>query len=276
MNKSGACFDVEKLKFINGHHLRHLSKDKLHPLLAAYWVDTGLLKQHDTPFVHAAIELFRDGLVLVNDAGPALQSILPYPFKETLETEAGQGWVKDNLKEFADAIVEVNLVCKFQPTTVEFRPCSNLSKIGTRLTVFNLDSEFLVGCCTWSSAVLVAADLGMHPNGADEGRNVLICCPRRPLLACRQRTLERCAARSQAARTRIWSGVRGVGKKFGRKGKRLWMPLRLCLTGKLEGPELDLLLPCLQLEDEDVQGQQDYVNLAGRIEVLREWSASQS
>ena len=36
-----------------------------------------------------------------------------------------------------------------------------------------------------------------------------------------------------------------INKKTGKKGKDLFMPLRMALTGKAKGPELKFLLPLL-------------------------------
>ncbi len=40
-----------------------------------------------------------------------------------------------------------------------------------------------------------------------------------------------------------WTGA--LKQASGRKGKALFLPLRLALTGKAEGPELKVLLPVL-------------------------------
>ena len=39
--------------------------------------------------------------------------------------------------------------------------------------------------------------------------------------------------------------VSEINKKTGKKGKDLFMPLRMALTGKPKGPELKFLLPLL-------------------------------
>eukprot|EP00898_Chlorokybus_atmophyticus_P001590 jgi/Chlat1/2431/Chrsp17S00183 len=67
-----------------------------------------------------------------------------------------------------------------------------------------------------------------------------------------------------------------LGKATGRKGKKLWMPMRICLTGRMQGPELVELLPALKLaEDTQVFTEQaGFVPLSQRMQILRDWAAS--
>ena len=65
------------------------------------------------------------------------------------------------------------------------------------------------------------------------------------------------------------SWVKKMGKKHKLKGKAMWMPFRLCLTGSLQGPELAPLMATLALEEGDVKEQGVYVPLSERIEILR-------
>ena len=69
--------------------------------------------------------------------------------------------------------------------------------------------------------------------------------------------------------------VKGIGKKYKVKGKNMWMPFRLCLTGSLQGAELSPLLACLELENNDVKDRSIYVPLSQRIEILRKWAEAQ-
>ena len=63
--------------------------------------------------------------------------------------------------------------------------------------------------------------------------------------------------------------VKQVGKRHKLKGKAMWMPFRLCLTGSLQGAELAPLMETLALEDGDVKDQSQYVKLEARLEKLR-------
>jgi len=68
--------------------------------------------------------------------------------------------------------------------------------------------------------------------------------------------------------------VKAIGKDLGRKGKRLFMPLRVALTGKMAGPDIGEQLELLALEDNDVPVD-TITKLPARLESLRTWSASQ-
>ena len=69
--------------------------------------------------------------------------------------------------------------------------------------------------------------------------------------------------------------IKGVGKEMGRKGKRLFMPMRIAFTGSQEGPEVGEVLHLLSIEDGDVKDTDAYVPLAKRMDTLREWSTRQ-
>ncbi|KAK9819489.1 hypothetical protein WJX81_001785, partial [Elliptochloris bilobata] len=68
--------------------------------------------------------------------------------------------------------------------------------------------------------------------------------------------------------------VKALGKAQKRKGKRLFMPLRIALTGAMAGPDVGEILALLALEDGDVADRGAYVPLPERIEALRTWAAS--
>lgn len=69
--------------------------------------------------------------------------------------------------------------------------------------------------------------------------------------------------------------VKEIGKKHKVKGKNMWMPFRLFLTGALQGAELAPLMATLKLEDQDVKDRSVYVKLSDRVEILRKWLSSQ-
>ena len=69
--------------------------------------------------------------------------------------------------------------------------------------------------------------------------------------------------------------IKGVGKEMGRKGKRLFMPMRIAFTGSQEGPEVGEVLHLLSMEDGDVKDTEAYVPLTKRMDTLREWSSRQ-
>jgi len=67
-----------------------------------------------------------------------------------------------------------------------------------------------------------------------------------------------------AAQYKSW--LKGVGKTLGRKGKQLFMPMRLALTGRLSGPDIQAQLRLVTL----AQGQAlvDSTPIADRISIL--------
>ncbi|KAI7838189.1 hypothetical protein COHA_008037 [Chlorella ohadii] len=68
--------------------------------------------------------------------------------------------------------------------------------------------------------------------------------------------------------------VNSVGKAQGRKGKRLFMPMRVALTGRMAGPDVGDVLGMLALESGDVADAAAYVQLPQRMEQLRAWLAA--
>jgi glutamyl/glutaminyl-tRNA synthetase len=63
--------------------------------------------------------------------------------------------------------------------------------------------------------------------------------------------------------------IKALGKEKGYKGKNLFMPVRIALTGQMAGPEVGDLLNVLGLEDGEckVEG---YTKLYERMDILRD------
>ncbi len=80
------------------------------------------------------------------------------------------------------------------------------------------------------------------------------------------------AAAGEPGAFKAWA--KALGKAQKRKGKRLFMPLRIALTGSMAGPDVGELLALLALEQGDVAEHGAYVPLAERIAALRAWAAS--
>ena len=80
------------------------------------------------------------------------------------------------------------------------------------------------------------------------------------------------AAAGEPGAFKAWA--KELGKAQKRKGKRLFMPLRIALTGAMAGPDVGDILALLALEDGDVADRGAYVPLPERIEALRAWAAS--
>jgi len=69
--------------------------------------------------------------------------------------------------------------------------------------------------------------------------------------------------------------VNTVGKEQKRKGKRLYMPMRVAFTGRMHGPDVGDQLQMLSLDNGDVQEGVEFVPLSARVDALRQWSAAQ-
>eukprot|EP01023_Acetabularia_acetabulum_P060068 TRINITY_DN721_c0_g3_i1.p1 TRINITY_DN721_c0_g3~~TRINITY_DN721_c0_g3_i1.p1 ORF type:complete len:564 (+),score=107.05 TRINITY_DN721_c0_g3_i1:56-1693(+) len=67
--------------------------------------------------------------------------------------------------------------------------------------------------------------------------------------------------------------LKDVGKEMGRKGKRLFMPLRICMTGRMGGPDVGQILRMLLVFEQIgvIQNKEEYKSLQQRIERLRKW-----
>lgn len=70
--------------------------------------------------------------------------------------------------------------------------------------------------------------------------------------------------------------LKGVGKAQGRKGKHLFMPMRVAMTGSQHGPEVGEVLRLLLLEDGDVKDTSAMVTYQQRMDHLHEWQSRQN
>ena len=71
VTKSPAVFDMKKLRWVNGQHLRALPPDEFAALLAPQLHELGVTTAADvTPFVHAASAMVAEKVELLNDAAP--------------------------------------------------------------------------------------------------------------------------------------------------------------------------------------------------------------
>ncbi|XP_042499939.1 glutamate--tRNA ligase, chloroplastic/mitochondrial [Macadamia integrifolia] len=159
VNKSGAIFDLTKLRWMNGQYLRALPSGELTKLLGEHWKSTGILRESEALFIREAVDLLKDGIDLVTDAEKVLSNLLSYPLYDTLSSPEGKSVLEDKLSE-----VSANL--------------------------------------------LAAYDSGEFHAALEEGH----------------------------AGWQKW--VKSFGKSMKRKGKSLFMPLRVLLTGKLHGPDM--------------------------------------
>ena len=69
--------------------------------------------------------------------------------------------------------------------------------------------------------------------------------------------------------------INGVGKAQKRKGKKLFMPMRILLTGRMQGADVGEQLEVLYSQGADeVPSEFGYVSIQARVEKLRQWAAN--
>jgi glutamyl-tRNA synthetase len=68
--------------------------------------------------------------------------------------------------------------------------------------------------------------------------------------------------------------IKSAGKALDCKGKRLFMPMRIALTGQMAGPDVAELLHTLHKAEEGEILVDGYKPLEKRIAALKEWLAS--
>lgn len=190
ITKSPAVFDMKKLRWVNGQHLRALPEESLDELISAQLLDSGLLTAADAAFTSAAARMVAEKVELVNDAEPLIRDALLYPLEETMASEAAAPIIADGFVEVAQAVVDAYKANELpDPSADDF--------------------------------------------------------------------------------TDAWKGwVKGVGKSLGRKGKGLFMPLRIAMTGRMAGPDIPAQLLLLGVASENVQ--LDSVQIADRISTLEQ------
>merc|ERR1712151_1015857 len=63
--------------------------------------------------------------------------------------------------------------------------------------------------------------------------------------------------------------VKEIGKELGRKGKRLFMPVRVALTARMQGPDVGDVLALLSVAEDGGAAADKLVSLDARIEALK-------
>lgn len=193
VNKSGAVFDLTKLRWMNGQHLRVLPPGELVKAIGEQWKSTGILLESEGLFVKEAAELLMDGIDLVPDADAALSNFLSYPLMSTLSSKEGKPLLEDKLSEVASSLIS-------------------------------------------------AYDSGELREALEEGPDGW----------------------------KKW--VKSFGKLLKRKGKPLFVPLRVLLTGKLHGPDMgsSILLIYKAGDCGVISPQVGFLTLEERFKILRE------
>eukprot|EP00903_Cladosiphon_okamuranus_P013091 g12211.t1 len=193
--KSSAVFDMTKLKWMNGQHLRALPLEELSPMVGSALVEAGVCKDAVGEFAKGAASLLQGSLELVTDAVVQTQDVLGYKFEEVIRSKESAELVGDEFSEVAAAIV----------------------------------ADY---------------DAGEMPIPGTE---------------------------DFAPAFKKW--IKAKGKALSRKGKRLFHPIRLALTGNMSGPDIGEQLGLLEAaSSEGVEN----VSLSARIDTLKAWLAAQA
>lgn len=191
--KSPSVFDMAKLRWVNGQHLRALSDEELVPLVEAQLVQAGLAKEgageEGKAFVLYATQVAKGSMELVNDATTIVGDVLTYPLAATLEAGEAESLVAEGLWDMAREVVS-------------------------------------------------AYEANEMPKGGEEDFQAL---------------------------WKAW--IKAVGKKMGKKGKQLFHPIRLALTGRMSGPDVGEQVKLLHLAE---KGAVNVVGLPARIAELKE------
>lgn len=190
ITKSPAVFDMKKLRWVNGQHLRALPAERLQSLIGAQLAEAGVWEAGaPPPLLSAAAAMVAEKVELVNDAEPLVREALAYPLDATLDSPEAKGFVEDG----------------------------SVAAVG--------------------GAVVAAYRAGELPEPSADGFED------------------------------AWKGwVKGAGKALGRKGKGLFMPLRIVTTGRMAGPDIPAQLKLLGLADAQVTA--EVVPLADRMAAL--------
>lgn len=199
--KAPSMFDMAKLTWVNGQHVRALDQSALASLLEP------VMRTAEPPLFNAEAELSmsllgkvaattQDKIELLNDAVPLVRHALAYPLLDTLGSGDAQELLDDDFKALATAVV-------------------------------------------------AAYDSGEAPLGGEDDFAAL-----------------------------FKAFVKGLGKATGRKGKRLFHPVRLAMTGQMSGPDIGAQLELLAATEGAVAGGVR-VPLEDRMDTLRAWTAAE-
>lgn len=144
--------------------------------------------------------------------------------------------VKGSLDLLNDAEEEVRNILSYQLSTTIEKDAS-----AAELVRGEEDDEEVNGFVSVGTAILAAYDNGTLPTGQGNEEE-------------------------HKSAWKKW--VKATGKQLGRKGKKLYHPLRLALTGKMSGPDVGAILHLLHIT-ENAGASEILVPLSARIEMLR-------
>eukprot|EP00283_Hemiselmis_rufescens_P003433 CAMPEP_0173422144 /NCGR_PEP_ID=MMETSP1357-20121228/2959_1 /TAXON_ID=77926 /ORGANISM="Hemiselmis rufescens, Strain PCC563" /LENGTH=830 /DNA_ID=CAMNT_0014385135 /DNA_START=113 /DNA_END=2605 /DNA_ORIENTATION=- len=188
---SPAMFDITKLKWLNGQHLRSMDPADFAPMVSEVLAKEGVVDGEDADFVQHVTAMVQEKCELVNDAADIVKTVLGYQLEGVLESKEAEPFLSDDFAYFATEVAKSVEGGKFPaPDGPEYQ------------------KEFK----TW---------------------------------------------------------VNALGKATDRKGKRLFMPLRIALTGNQAGPAVEDQIRTLGLGAK--AGAKGCVPLEERMQRLKTW-----
>lgn len=194
VQKSPSTFDMSKLKWVNGQHIKLMEDSELAALLGPFLVSAGVAKAPDSPVAVAAASMSKQKIDLLVEAVDLVKDALAYDFATTVvEDKKAAALVEEDLKGLVTALLE-------------------------------------------------AYDAGEFPD-----------------------------AKSPEFSGEFGKWIKAFGKATGRKGKGLFMPIRLVLTGTMSGPDVGAQLALAGAAEADGV---PCVTVAERMDALRTWAAS--
>lgn len=233
--RSAAVFDVEKLNWVNAHHMKLLHHAELCKLLEEVLMsgDNAILpatlsSTEDNSrhiFIKTATKIGQPLLTVTNDIRSIITDILEFSFMETMELPSAS----------LNSESEIDI----SELSVSERKKSLLAAAAVVKEILNGDFISLIK--------IVVQDIEensvpteISPNAAESWKQY----------------------------------VSSVSKRSNRKGKALFHPLRLILTGRLSGPDVGMQLQLLHAADGVVASGVNRVSLQERALILRNYVES--
>jgi glutamyl-tRNA synthetase len=205
-------------------------------MIGGRWVACGLLKRPDSPFVAAALGLVQNSLEVVAGVAQLARLDFTQTISSRLRTVSPPRCLLPASTVTSDSLLSFGIA----DADGELRALLGYplgETVGSDAAKAVLEDNFQ----EVAAAVLAAHDSGELATALGSGHDGY----------------------------KKW--VNSVGKAQGRKGKRLFMPMRVAFTGRTAGPDVGEVLSMLALEDGDVAEAGALVALPQRMEQLRVW-----
>merc|ERR1712151_453741 len=95
MSKVAAIFDQEKLKWVNGHHIRLLDEDQAVRMIGEELARQRVVRDATGPFVRKAALLLQPRIGTLLESADGIREMMAYPIEELMASEIGQQHLED-------------------------------------------------------------------------------------------------------------------------------------------------------------------------------------